>query len=193
MTRQLEPPAGDSQRSEFVVLRDNPQTRAMGLFFLMPSGIGLVLSAALLLANVIDWEAALFAAVFCLLLAAAGIWNAQRVSRGHARLDSSSLVVQTHGWTHSYRWADIQSVRTISYAEAGRANLLWARILRWPECEPFVELTLRRPLRVGLWPQHYGTRLVGIPLLSGKRVPLFLEDPEGFIRTAKQYLDSQED
>lgn len=176
---------------EFPVVPNNPQTRALSLCFAIPSLIILAVTLILFATTVVDSETSLYLALFLTLAPAAAIWKVQQYGRGSARLDSSELVVRTRGWTHSYNWSDVADVRLTSFAEMGAAARLWARILLWPEREPFVELRLRRALRVGLWSERYGTRLKGIPLIGGERVTLFVHEPESFVRSAKSYLDEQ--
>ena len=135
-----------------------------------------------------DQQEALITALILTLGGGAVIWNVQQYGRGSVVMDSSELVVKTRGWTHSYNWSDVADVLLTSFAERGAAARLWARLLLWPEREPFVELRLKRALRVGLWPGRYGTRLKGIPLIGGERVALFVHEPESFVRSAQTHL-----
>ena len=173
---------------EFGFISNNPQTRALSLYIATPCLAILLVNLILFVTGIVNGEKALFAGLGLTLAPAAAIWNVQQYGRGSACPDPSQLVVRTRGWTHSYNWADIADVSLTSLGEKGTAVRLWARILFWPEAEPLVELRLKRPLRIGLWPGRYGTRPIGVPLIGGKRVPLFLKEPESFVRTAKGYL-----
>lgn len=181
---------GEVVSKHFPLRLDNPQARALGVFFTLAAGIGLLVSLLLVALGLIDWEGFAFAIVFCVLFALAGIVNARLVANGSAILDSSGLTVRTRGWTHRYEWSDIIEVRLTSFSERGRMNRLWATMLRWPPEEPFAELILRRPLRVGLLFGRYGTRLIGVPLISGREIPLFPTDAGSFTETANSYLEA---
>lgn len=174
---------------EFSVVANNPQTRTLSIYFSIPF---IVLSACflvLLAVGVVGEQEALLTALILTLGGGAVIWNMQQYGRGSAVMDSSELVVRTRGWTHSYNWSDVADVLLTSFSERGASARLWSRLILWPEREPFVELRLKRRLRQGLWPGRYGTRVKGIPLISGDRVALFIEDPESFVRSAKAHLD----
>jgi hypothetical protein len=173
---------------EFPLESNSPQARALALFFAIASISGLLASLALFGLEIVSWDVALFAILFCILFPAAGIWNARLIARGFITLDSTGLTVRTHAWTHSYDWSDIADVEMVSFAQRGAANRAWARLLGWQAEKPFIELRLKRSVRLGLRPARYGTRLLGIPLLFGKGIPLFLADPQSLRAIANSYL-----
>ena len=173
---------------EFRIVPNNPQTRALSLCFAIPFLVILLVNLILFATSVVDAETALELGLFLTLAPAAAIWNVQQYGRGSASLESSELLVRTRGSTRRYPWADIADVRLTSFRERGAVVPMWTRIVRWSETKPFVELRLKRPTRVGLWPGRYGTRLFGVPLIGGTRISLFLADAVSFVQTAKSYL-----
>ena len=177
--------------SEFSVVPNNPQTRVLSIALSIPF---FVLWACVLVSfavGVFDQQDALFMALILAVVGGTIIWHIRQYGRGSAVMNSSALVVRTRGSTHSYNWSDVADVLLTSFVERGAAARLWARLILWPERKPFVELRLKRALRAGLWPGRYGTRIKGIPLIGGDRVPLFVHEPESFVKTAKSYLDEQ--
>ena len=175
---------------EFSIVPNNPQTRMLSIIFSMPFFVffGLVLGS--FATGEFNAQDVVILTMFLTLVGGFVIWNIQRYGHGAAMMDSSELVVRTRGWTHRYAWPDVGEVLLTSFAERGSTARVWARILRWPVDEPFVELKLKRALRTGLWPGRYGTRVKGIPLIGGAQIELFVDEPESFVRSARSYLAS---
>jgi hypothetical protein len=181
VNRQIDP-------LEFSIVANNPQVRTLSIYFSIPFFVFLACVLASFTAGVFGQQDALFMALLIAVVGGAVMWNIQQYGRGSAVMGSSELVVKTRGWIQRYNWLDVKDVLITSFAERGSTARLWARVIHWPEREPFVELKLNRALRTGFSPGRYGTRLKGIPLIGGERVALFVDEPESFVRSAKSYV-----
>lgn len=181
-------PIGDAL-SEFPLVPNNPETRLLTLALSIPFLVLLTCVLVLFAVGVAGAQEVSLEAIFLIVVGSAVIWNVQQNGRGWARIDSSGLLVRTRGQTQQYPWADVADVQLTSFAERGAGAGTWAGILRWSRTRPFVELRLKRSSRLGLWPGRYGTRVLGLPLIGGTAIALFVADPASFVQLARNYLE----
>jgi len=150
---------------------------------------GLAVILGLFAGGKVEGEPTLFATLFLILAPAAAVWNFRQMTKGVAKLDPEGLVVRARGGgNQAYKWTDISEVRLSTFAERGTLNQLWARFMGIDENEPFVELKLRRSLRLPLLPGRSGTAILGVPSLVAKTVTLYVTEPEEFVRIAQGFV-----
>jgi hypothetical protein len=161
----------------------------MTKFAIVVGVVGLFIVAALFGAGTIAVEGALLAAVFMLVGSAAMAWNMRAFGQGGAKLTEARLEVHTNTGKHLYKWADILDIELKSLRSQSALRRFWA-IGQITADQGFVEIRLRRSVRLGLLPGRSGTDILGLPSLVVKTVRLDLEDPEGFVLAARPFLQT---
>jgi hypothetical protein len=173
---------------QFPLVPNTPEVRARVRVCFATNLIALAFLLALLVAGEMHWESAAITAPGLVLMAFLHAWSAPLMSKGVARLDAERILVKTRASKHVYRWAHVADVRLTTLAEYARGGTTWAWIAGADPNEPLVEIHLERSHRVGLWPLHYGTDVIGLPTVVVRRIPLFVDDPKGFVEHAQRYL-----
>lgn len=178
----------DVQQREFR-LAGNSLSSVMTKFAIVAGVVGLFIVAALFGAGTINVEGALFAAVFMLVASAAMARNMRAFGQGGAKLTEARLEVHTNTGKHLYKWADILDIELKSLRSQSALRRFWD-IGQITADQGFVEIRLRRSVRLGLLPGRSGTDILGLPSLVVKSVRLHLEDPEGFVLAARSFLQT---
>jgi len=145
-------------------------------------------NVALLATQSIAADAALIAGVFLLFAPISTHVMMSRLGQGTAYLDSVGLTVRTRGVTHHYRWEDISSVEIRPFVKDGFLSQILGWVVGEDAKQPVVHMKLRRSLRLSLLGGRYGTSIAGIPSILFNTTGFYLEDPEGFARSANSLI-----
>ena len=108
-------------------------------------------------------------------------------------LTSTELVVERGSSRQRYPWGDVRRVCLETWEERAALNRLFGRIFYGADASiPYVKIVLRRAVRFPLWGPGPGTRVRGVFVPGINTLRLYLEEPERFVRDARQYMEAQQ-
>jgi len=169
-------------------LGNDPSAKGVVRFLLLTAPVGPAIVLALFARNVVPEETAFGGSILLFVMQVAFALNLWLMQLGVAKLTDSRLVIRTRAGRHLYKWTDVADMRLKKLADLHATTRIWAAISGSDKERPFVEIKLRRSLRVGLLPGQFGTEIIGFPSFLFKTARLYLADPEAFIQAANPYL-----
>jgi len=93
-----------------------------------------------------------------------------------------------------YYWREIESVSLTTWKRAGYGDALFGRLFYGNDAGlDFVNIVLRRKLRMSWWAPAVITRGWVIPITGANTIRLYLEDTETFVREAQEHLEPGDD
>jgi hypothetical protein len=116
-------------------------------------------------------------------------WAFRRMHTGTVELRPARLFVRTKTNTQSYPWHDVEEVTVATWAEASAIDRLFIHATGVGFGDRFVQLRLRRPLRigVGIFHNEFGTDVPGLPTTL-RIVRIFAEEPGRVAAAAQAYV-----
>ncbi len=161
-----------------------PNAQVLGLFVAVVSVVGLVLLLAWSVAGGPGIVPSLLAGLAVIGIASVTAWRISSYGQGVVKLTLYGITVETPVDTKEFRWDHIAD---IDQDEGGAAT----RFRHAPHIPSpgIVRIRLTRSLRLGFHPRRGGTDVPGIPSLGAKVVRLQIEDAQGFLTAARQYME----
>jgi len=177
----------------------NPNDRMMAKMLIVGfGGAGSGMAALLWVAGDIDFaKAALSVLLLVLTMLFVAVMVALVRVREVAILRVDALVIEHPCARVKYDWRDVVSVSLKRPSYANRLDRCLAAVFLGSDKDrPCVHIILRRDVRASLWPfawkEASGTRVRGLPLPGQRVVREYLDDVEGFVREAQQFLTKPE-
>jgi len=166
---------------------DNSFTQVMTRFAL---GLAFVGGFVGLLLHFLDRDGlALATGLVPIVLALPVLWGLRRMHTGTIDIYATHLLVRTRANTQSYPWRDIAEVSIATWADASASDRLFVHATGVGFGDRFVQLRLRRSVRIGLGFFHteFGTDVPGLPI-GLKTIRLFAQDPDRAIEVLRPYI-----
>ena len=169
-------------------LADNPPVKGGVLFLLLVATIGeTVILVAFLVTDAA--EPALAAGISLLVMAVVVALSAWLMNRGVVKLTEEQLGVRTAAGKQLIEWADVAGARVRMVSQLGKVDRILAALAGPDNDRRLVEIELKRPFRFAILPwRQDGTDAIGLPALPGRRIRVYVSDPEGLVDAISMHL-----
>ena len=174
---------------EFELLPNSPAVREHTRMWPVACLLALALILVMFAVGWLSTEGAVGTALAAILLTVCYVLGFRAKGRGVVELSADRLIVRSRSGRRrqTHAWSDIAEVRLNTLRRIGTFQRIWATITRVDADLPFVELRLRRGVRMNPLSGEIGSVKFGAPGLL-KTITFYVRDPEGLVRVAQSYL-----
>ena len=174
---------------EFELLPNSPAAKGHARLWSVAALPGVALILAAFAVGWLSGSDAFFIGAMISLLIAGYLWGFRAMGRGVVELSADRLIVRSRSGRRrqTHAWTDIAEIRLNTLRQISTLERVWAAITRVDADLPFVELRLRRGVRLNPLSGVMGSVKFGTPGLL-KSVRIYVRDPEGLVRVAQSYL-----
>jgi len=178
------------KNTEFELLPNSPQVKGLTRLFSVAALPGLTVVVVAFATGWLSGEGTVGVALTVILLTAAYLWGFQAMGRGVVEISPDRLIVRSRSGRRRqiHTWTDIAEIRLNTMRQIGAPDRIFAAIARVDADLPFVEVRLKRRLRVNPLFGQIGSFKFGTPGLL-KSVRIYVRDPDGLVRAAQSYLN----
>lgn len=111
-----------------------------------------------------------------------------RMSKGRITLDIEGVTQKSGGRTIRYAWGDIKRMFVTTIKEKGSTVTNIYRLAGLDVDKEYIEVTLKKSLRVNPMSEYMSTRGWGLPTLVMRATHLYADDPHALLAAANVHL-----